>query len=55
MLVTHRLVEMEMADEILVLQDGHVVERGTHAGLLENEGVYWNTWRQQQSNALISQ
>jgi ATP-binding cassette subfamily C protein CydC len=50
LLVTHRLVEMEMADEILVLQDGHIVERGTHVALLENEDAYWNMWRQQQAS-----
>ena len=50
-MITHRLVAMEMANEILVLQDGRVAEHGTHAALLQNEGVYWNMWRQQQSRS----
>jgi ATP-binding cassette subfamily C protein CydC len=52
LLVTHRLVAMEMADEILVLQDGCVAERGTHHALLQNEGVYWKMWQQQQFAAI---
>ncbi len=50
LLITHRLTEMEMADEILVLQAGHVVENGTHSQLLQKEGLYWHMWRQQQHN-----
>jgi ATP-binding cassette subfamily C protein CydCD len=38
--VTHRLVGMEWMDEILVLQDGQVIERGTHAELLAAGGLY---------------
>ena len=38
--ITHRLVEMETMDEILVLDEGHVVERGTHKELLRRDGQY---------------
>jgi ABC-type multidrug transport system fused ATPase/permease subunit len=48
-MVTHRLIELDMADEILVLQAGKVVERGKHAELLQTEGVYWRMWKQQQT------
>ncbi len=55
LLVTHRLAEMEMADEILVLQAGRVVEGGNNAQLLQKEGLYWRMWRQQQrSTGLIT-
>ena len=40
LVITHRLVHMERMDEILVLQSGRVVERGTHATLLEKNGPY---------------
>jgi ATP-binding cassette subfamily C protein CydC len=49
-MVTHRLIELDMADEILVLQAGKVVERGKHAELLQAEGIYWHMWKKQQSH-----
>jgi thiol reductant ABC exporter CydC subunit len=49
-MVTHRLIELDMADEILVLQTGKVVERGQHVELLQIEGIYWHMWKQQQSD-----
>jgi ATP-binding cassette subfamily C protein CydC len=44
LLITHRLVGMEKMDEILVLQDGCVVERGCHADLLKRDGLYRRLW-----------
>ncbi|MBE3559075.1 MAG: thiol reductant ABC exporter subunit CydC [Ktedonobacteraceae bacterium] len=41
LIITHRLVGLEKADEILVLQDGRVRERGTHYELMQLEGLYW--------------
>jgi ATP-binding cassette subfamily C protein CydC len=38
--ITHRLVEMETMDEILVLEKGHIVERGTHENLVRRNGLY---------------
>jgi ATP-binding cassette subfamily B protein len=38
--VAHRLSTIRRADLILVLQDGRIVERGTHAALVERSGVY---------------
>jgi len=40
LLITHRLVAMEEMDEILVLEGGRIVERGTHAQLLGVGGLY---------------
>ena len=39
-LIAHRLSTVEDADEILVLQDGQVVERGSHGALLARQGLY---------------
>ena len=47
LMVTHRLTAMDMANEILVFQDGHITERGTHQQLLQNEAGYWHLWQQQ--------
>jgi ATP-binding cassette subfamily C protein CydC len=38
--ITHRLVEMESMDEILVLDEGHIVERGSHEELVRRNGLY---------------
>jgi ATP-binding cassette, subfamily C, bacterial CydC len=40
LLITHRLVEMEEMDEILVMNAGRVVERGTHEELTRSGGLY---------------
>jgi ATP-binding cassette, subfamily B, bacterial MsbA len=38
--IAHRLSTIQFADEIIVLQGGELVERGTHSVLLEKNGVY---------------
>jgi ABC-type multidrug transport system fused ATPase/permease subunit len=40
LLITHRLVDLHWMDEIVVLDGGRVVARGTHADLLENNQRY---------------
>ncbi|MFB6093607.1 MAG: ABC transporter ATP-binding protein [Halanaeroarchaeum sp.] len=42
--VAHRLSTVKDADQIVVLEDGAVVERGTHGELLEADGLYANLW-----------
>jgi len=44
LLITHRLVGLENMDEIIVLDHGCIVERGTHAGLLASGGLYRRLW-----------
>jgi subfamily B ATP-binding cassette protein MsbA len=38
--IAHRLSTIQQADEIIVIQEGEIIERGTHADLLANEGFY---------------
>ena len=43
--VAHRLTTIKNADEILVITDDGIAERGTHTGLLEYGGIYAGLWR----------
>jgi ABC-type multidrug transport system fused ATPase/permease subunit len=47
LLITHRLVGLEAADEILVLRAGRIVERGRHHDLIQMEGLYRRMWELQ--------
>ncbi|MGM0401850.1 MAG: ABC transporter ATP-binding protein [Chloroflexota bacterium] len=47
LVIAHRLSTVRNADEILVLQQGQIVERGTHTELLERQGVYHDLYMSQ--------
>ncbi|HJG15539.1 ABC transporter ATP-binding protein [Lactobacillus sp. UMNPBX1] len=47
-IAAHRLTSVMNADLILVLKNGHIIERGTHQQLLKQDGWYAEMWRRQE-------
>jgi ATP-binding cassette, subfamily B, heavy metal transporter len=47
LVIAHRLSTVVEADEIIVLQDGEIAERGTHGTLIAADGLYAEMWRRQ--------
>ena len=47
--IAHRLSTVTDADEIIVLDNGEIKERGTHASLLSQNGLYATMWARQQA------
>lgn len=46
-LIAHRLSTIMHADEIIVLEQGNIIEQGKHNQLIDNKGLYYAMWRQQ--------
>ena len=45
--ISPKLSAVRHADEIIVLENGHIAERGTHEELLALHGLYYQTWQAQ--------
>lgn len=45
--IAHRLSTIRKADQVLVIKDGEIIERGTHNSLLEAKGFYYNLYNSQ--------
>ena len=50
--IAHRLSTIARMDRIVVLEEGHIVEQGTHASLLVAEGAYAGFWKHQSGGFL---
>lgn len=46
-IIAHRISSVKDADEIIVLDNGYIVERGTHKELLKRKGIYYHNFRDQ--------
>lgn len=48
-IIAHRLVTIQRADQILVMDDGKLIEQGTHGQLIELDGLYGSMWHKSQN------
>lgn len=51
-IIAHRISAVRNADEIIILDEGKIAERGTHEELLEAKGLYYKTYMAQYGNYL---
>ena len=54
-IIAHRISAVRNADEIIILDEGKIVERGTHDSLLQNKGYYYKTFMAQYGDYLEAQ
>jgi ATP-binding cassette subfamily B protein len=45
--IAHRLSTIRQADQVLVIDNGRLIERGTHESLLAQKGFYYNLYMSQ--------
>ncbi|MBL0387213.1 ABC transporter ATP-binding protein [Tumebacillus sp. ITR2] len=55
LIIAHRISTIKDADEILVLDDGEIIERGTHDQLLQGDGLYHELYQKQLLEEQIAQ
>jgi ATP-binding cassette, subfamily B, multidrug efflux pump len=53
-IIAHRISSLKHADEILVLENGRIVERGTHETLVSNQGLYQRIYEIQYKDQLVN-
>ena len=53
-IIAHRLSTVVHADEIVVLENGTVIEQGTHSHLYESKGRYYEMWQKQIPSFVLS-
>ena len=55
LVIAHRLSTVVDAHEILVMEAGHIIERGNHAHLLQLNGRYAQMWALQQNSEAVTE
>lgn len=51
--IAHRLSSLRHVDKIFVLDSGRIVERGTHAGLMQKSGIYSQLYKEAEPRAVV--
>jgi ATP-binding cassette subfamily B protein len=46
-IIAHRISAVKHSDEIIVMEHGHIIERGSHEALLEQKGAYYEIYQEQ--------
>ena len=54
-IIAHRISAVRNADEIIILEDGRITERGTHETLLKEKGYYYQTYQAQYGKYKLSE
>ena len=52
-IIAHRISSVKNADEIIVMDNVHIAEKGTHDELLERKGLYYETYLSQYGDYLL--
>ena len=55
LIIAHRLATIKNCDNIIVLDQGHILEQGTHEELMKKKGQYYQLWEMQQGNYHIKE
>ena len=55
LIIAHRLATVKNCDQILVMSEGNIVEKGTHDELISMGGEYYRLWEMQQGNFISSE
>ena len=53
LIIAHRLATVKNCDEIIVMNQGEIVEQGSHEELLKKKGEYYRLWEMQQGNFVV--
>ena len=53
LIIAHRLATVKNCDEIIVMNQGEIVEQGSHEELLARKGEYYKLWEMQQGNFVV--
>ena len=55
LIVAHRLATVKNCDEIIVMDEGSIIEQGNHEELLALRGKYYQLWEMQQGNFKVEE